>query len=296
MNRPSVAVRTAISIFRKIPRIRGRGRLEAILHRTLEDRHLREVMHVNGYDIEVSLDDLIGRSIYLNGVWERENSEVVRRLLGNGAVAFDVGANTGYFTLLFATLTGRDGKVYAFEPVPSTAAALKQNLSRNKAVTEPVEVIEVALSNAEGVVQINVSGERNLGASHVVAPAVDDAGRIRAGVVDTIAIRCATGDSIWRERGCPAVDLVKIDIEGHEWHALSGMHDLIAASPRISILVEVRESFLAAAGASTERLFSDLRSLGLNAYDFDLRSGRFTVNNTPRWGELVLFSKRQLEP
>lgn len=45
-----------------------------------------------------------------------------------GDTVFDVGANIGLFTLFAAERCGPDGKVYAFEPLPETFAALKHNV------------------------------------------------------------------------------------------------------------------------------------------------------------------------
>src|SRR5581483_2335612 len=102
MKRPSVVVRAATAAFRRVPPIRGRGRAETVFHRWLAGSGLADVIRVNGYSLEVSLDDIIGRTIYLNGIWERENTAVVRRLLRPGDRVFDVGANTGYYSLLFS--------------------------------------------------------------------------------------------------------------------------------------------------------------------------------------------------
>lgn len=294
-SRPSLLARLAVAAFRNIPPIRGRGRLEILFHRLLEERGLRDVVTVNGYTLEVSLDDLIGRTIYLNGGWEPANTLAVIHLIRKGATVFDVGANTGYFTLLFSAIAGEVGQVFAFEPVPSTAEVLRRNLASNPRTAQNVTVLEVALSDREGVVRINVAGDRNLGASHVVAAPVDDLGRERAGVIGTILIPCSTADAVWRRLGRPAVDLVKIDIEGHEYHALRGMREVIAASPTISIMVEVRESFLAAAGSSSEQLFADLRDVGMHAFDFNPVSGLFARNEAIRAGELIIFSKRALD-
>lgn len=269
--------------------------MENVLHHALEQRELGEVMRVNGYELEVSLDDLIGRTIYINGIWEPRSTKALRRLLYPGAVVFDIGANTGYYTLLFAQLVGDRGKIYAFEPVPSTIAILRRNLTRNASLAARVELIEVALSDQEGFVTLNVASEKNLGASHVVAADVADAGRAAAGLAGTVTIRSRTADSVWKEQGRPAVDVVKLDIEGHEQHALRGMHELIAASPAISILAEVRETFLVAAGTSSDELFAQMRSLGLTSFDFAAPRGRFVRNDATRAGELVIFSKRRLE-
>lgn len=295
MRRPSLPVRSLVRLFRSIPRVRGRGRVEGIVHRALQQRGLGEVVRVHGYSLEVSLDDLIGRTIYINGSWEPVSTRAIMQLVMPGSVVFDVGANTGYYTLLMADLTGRNGRVVAFEPVPSTAAILRRNLERNESLAERVDLIDVALSDQEGFVKLNVATGRNLGASHVVAADVPDAGRIDAGVAGCVTIRSRTADSVWNEMGRPAVGLVKLDIEGHEYHALRGMSELLGGSPEVAVLVEVRETFLTAAGTSPEEVFARMRSLDLHSYDFDEGRRRFIRNDATRVGELVVFSKRRLD-
>ena len=51
-------------------------------------------------------------------------------IVQQGDVVIDVGANVGYFTMLFADLTGKRGQVHAFEPIPSTFEELLRNIRR----------------------------------------------------------------------------------------------------------------------------------------------------------------------
>ena len=298
MKRPSLIVRAATAAFRQVPPIRGRGRAEMVFHRWLAGSGLADLVKVNGYALEVSLDDIIGRTIYLNGVWERENTQVVQRLIRRGRTVFDVGANTGYYTLLFSSLVGATGRVCAFEPVPSTRAILERNIARS-ATARNIEVLPVALSDCAGEVMIHVSGSANTGASHVVSADVDDSayssGRKRAGIVETLAIRCITADEVWTGEGRPSVDLVKIDIEGHELHAIRGMTELLTANDEIAVLVEVRDTFLAAAGASAEQLFQRMKELRFFSYDYDVRRDIFRRNDAVRSGELIIFTRRELQ-
>jgi FkbM family methyltransferase len=273
-----------------VPPLRGRARVEALGHRWLEDRGLSDELSVNGYRLEVSLDDLIGRSIYLNGIWERQNTEAIKVLARPGDSIFDVGANIGYYCLLFSRLVGVEGRVFAFEPVPLTLAALRGNLARNEG-TANIAVVEKALSDEPKQVQINVSGSRNTGASHVVSGPVDDAGRTRAGVASTIAIDAVRGDDFWASAGRPDVRIVKIDIEGHELHALRGMEGMLRSLGRLVVMVEIRDRFLRASGGSAEALFRLLKDCGYSSYDFELAKRRFIRNDEIRDGELVCFSK-----
>jgi FkbM family methyltransferase len=287
VNRPPAFARAAAAAFRAVPPLRGRGRIETLFHRWFSDRDWSDVVAVNGGTMEVLLDDLIGRSIYVNGIWERPNTVAMRVLARPGDVVFDVGANTGYYSLLLASLIGPSGRVYGFEPVPSTRELLLRNLQRNHVTN--VEVVPIALSSESGSVQMNVTATRNTGASHVVAGETHEP--IRSSVLDTLTIQCSTADAYWESIGRPPVRLVKIDIEGHEYHAIRGMQQLLDSSQRTIVMVEVRDSFLRAAGASAAQLFEFLRGLGYGSYDFDLRRRRFVRNDETRNGELICFAR-----
>ena len=60
----------------------------------------------------------------------------------------------------------------------------------------------------------------------------------------------------------PPVDLLKIDVEGHELAVLDGATQLFATSPPSTLVVEVHGENLARAGNSPEALVSRIESLG----------------------------------
>jgi FkbM family methyltransferase len=290
VSRPPTAVRLTAAAFRGLPGFRGRGRLEQLLHRALCGHGWLDLVRANGYRMEVSLDDLVGRTVYLNGQFEPASTAAVSRLVRPGSRVLDVGAHCGYFSLLFARLAGSRGAVHVFEPVPETASRLRSNLARNATLAANVRVWEVALSDGAGRLRINVAGATNTGASHVAPVAeVEDRWRREAGIVRTIEVECRTGDSIWRELGRPSVGVVKIDVEGHEIHVLRGMREMLAAGRPI-VLTEVRDRLLRGAGGSREELFDLMSQMGFVSCE-RARGGRFVENRTPRDAELVVFAR-----
>lgn len=71
------------------------------------------------------------KQLYLSGCYEgieeRLFTQYMLDHLKEGDVVFDIGANVGFFSLLSAHLVGERGRVYAFEPTPSTFAILAEN-------------------------------------------------------------------------------------------------------------------------------------------------------------------------
>src|SRR5258708_40084915 len=72
---------------------------------------------------------------YNHGCWlgsyEQPAQQIFRKLIHEGSVVYDIGANVGFFTLLASKLSGRSGKVYAFEPVSQNRQMLQSHLELN---------------------------------------------------------------------------------------------------------------------------------------------------------------------
>ena len=135
--------------------------------------------------------------------------------LAPGAVAIDIGANLGEWTLPFAAAVGRSGQVLAVEPAPVSAAALAKTLAAN--ALGRAELIRCAVGEAEGAVDFAVplvtSARSDTGTAHI-GPAL--AGH------QTLRIALRRLDALVAERGFERIDLVKIDVEGHERRVLDG--------------------------------------------------------------------------
>lgn len=290
--KPPLFIRMLMAILRRVPPFRGRGRIYTVFHRYLSGRGWNDKIKINGYHINLLLDDLISRTIYVEGAFDPVSTKVFSQLIRPNSIVFDVGANMGYYTLLFSQLVGQRGHVYAFEPVPATASRLNENLKSNSILRDRVTVFEMALSDKNAVVEMNVASSINTGASHVVTLGkANDQGCIQAGVTDVICVSCRTGDSVWKDVGNPEISLIKIDIEGHEYFALKGMEEILTNIKSLTVMVEIRSSYLEAAGTSKEMLFEFMKKCGFTSYDYDLKRKVFVLDNRPRNGELVVFSR-----
>ena len=94
---------------------------------------------------------------YLNGDCEPWVQELLHDSLRLGDCFYDVGAHTGFFSLIAAKFVGVQGTVLAFEPDPEIAAISKANARRNQ--MRQLKVIEAAVWSFSG-------DKRSIGASN----------------------------------------------------------------------------------------------------------------------------------
>lgn len=167
-----------------------------------------------GTKIKVNISENIGRSIYLHGIYEIVVSEVLWRLLRPGDIAFDVGAHIGYMTSLMAARVGAAGCVLAFEPHPELFEELEHNIG----------YIERA-NGGFSVEPFNLALSRKPGRATLVCPEGFASNRglaslTTASSADGFSVPTETLDRYIGSSG--RVDLVKLDVEGHELSVLQG--------------------------------------------------------------------------
>src|SRR5260221_2356877 len=126
-----------------------------------------------------------------------------------GGVAIDVGANLGEWSVPLAKAVGRGGRVLCVEPNAVVADALAATLRVNN--FRQAWVLPVGLSEAEGSGHLSVaSGDSGLSRLTVAV------------AVGTVPVSLRSLDAVVAEHGLARLDLVKIDVEGHERQVLSG--------------------------------------------------------------------------
>lgn len=160
----------------------------------------------------------------LTGSYEPRQTDLFERWVTEGATVFDLGAHTGYYTLLAARFVGTRGRVVAFEPNPRNLRVLRSHVRMNRLAN--VEVVAGAAADAEGVgsfVRGSGSGTGHLGGS------------------GGIEVPTTTVDAVARRTGLvPTV--LKIDVEGSELAALCGAESTLrSAAPTIFLSVHGRQ-------------------------------------------------------
>ena len=103
------------------------------LYRVYVSRRSNRVVNaeIDGVRYRLDLSETIDSEIYFRGAYEPAATMAVKRIVRPGMTVFDVGANIGYFSLLFAQLVGDSGSVIAFEPTTWAFEKLSANIALN---------------------------------------------------------------------------------------------------------------------------------------------------------------------
>jgi FkbM family methyltransferase len=205
---------------------------------------------VDGFRIYGSTSHQLMLYWLLKGSYERYTRKLFVQALEPGGRALDVGAHIGYYTLLAGRAVGSSGRVYAFECDPANYRFLRHNVALN-GMKDRVRAVPKAAAESAGVRPFFAQTANSLQSS-----LWNDGTGARRIAVETVAVDEVVG-------GEP-IDVVKIDVEGAEVHALRGMRKTIERAERLALFVECNPGALAAAGVSVAELLDELASLGLD--------------------------------
>lgn len=149
----------------------------------------------------------------LLGSYELPKRKAMQKYLKAGMTAYDLGAHSGYFTLLLSRLVGERGTVYAFEPFADNCLVLRRHLQLNN--VRNVVLQEYAVSDTQGEV-VFYQDPSNYEGTFVIQDVIEKA---KASFkVPTMAL-----DDFVYSLGNRPPDFIKMDIEGAEYLACRGM-------------------------------------------------------------------------
>jgi FkbM family methyltransferase len=177
------------------------------------------------------------RLLYLEGERWIAERKLIRSVVKPGFHVVDVGANIGYYLLMFGKGVGPQGRVTAIEPSPENLKELLLNVERN-ALTDRVTVIPKAVGNATELVGLK-AGINSGVTSDENAP---------------FQVQIDTIDNLIKDH----VDLIKMDIEGYEANALEGATGVLQRDKPI-LFIEVHPTQLRSQNSSATQVMRRLR-------------------------------------
>jgi FkbM family methyltransferase len=190
--------------------------------------------------------------------WNPEEYAAFRRAAVPGMVALDIGANVGAYAMLLGLWAGPAGRVFAFEPAPSSYRGLVEHVRLNR-LGDVVRPLELAIGDSEKHADF-VLGP-SAGESRLALPDDPAAERLTVPVV--------TIDGFCRREGIEP-DFIKIDVEGWELAVLRGARETIRrCGSRLALFVEMHPSVWPEFGTNREDMLAELREQRLDPSPLD---------------------------
>lgn len=211
----------------------------------------------NGTKINLFRDSILSRFIF-RGDFEKKELEFLKSKLKTGDIFIDIGANIGLFSMIASELVGKQGRIIAFEPSPSTYHRLLGNIELNEFIN--IEARNIGLSDSAGSLQLKVSGN---GHDAWNTFAEDLTGKFN----QTVSVPVHTLDEQLNDVDKSQISLIKIDVEGWEKFVLMGAREFLNThSP--ALMIELTQANSEAAGYNVHEIYDLLVSWGYSWYRF----------------------------
>jgi len=186
------------------------------------------------------------------GVYEYWKTKLFFNIVREGMTCVDMGANKGYYSLLFAKLMNDKGKVLSFEPNPNNCFWFKKSIQANN--YKCIKLYQCALSDREGNATFYLGKKSGWGSLFFSRYAATPEKK-------TITVKTRKFDNILKEEGINTVDIIKIDVEGAELLVLRGAERILKRQ-RIKLAMEVDVKSL----EEGNQLFNFLESCGFRIF------------------------------
>lgn len=189
-----------------------------------------------GFELETDLTKLIQQQLFFTGTYHVERQQLAdwRRQAQWSHLILDVGANVGIYSLE-AKAVNPQAEVLAFEPTPEWAEHLRRTVARNG--LNGLEVLQCAAGSGPGEAMLQscdgspAPGSPTNEGMNFINPNLNASGGQM--------IHVTSLDHEAQARGWERIDLVKIDVQGHEPAVLEGAQGLLARRAIDCLFIEV---------------------------------------------------------
>lgn len=237
----------------------------------------------DGFQMRCLPNDLIGRHLILSGSFDRAGADALSLFIEDGDQIMDVGANIGYVACLLLHKS-RNTSVICYEPQPIIVDLLRKNLAQFGAGRS--QVVQAGLSDTEGSALLSIDKD-NRGSSRLAGEADDGS--------DLHQIElCDSGAELAKlER----LDVMKIDIEGHEWTMLNAAAEQLKRLRPKAILYEDNRRI----SGPNQKLGALMEQLGYDLYGLHKRLTRTDLTpvnlaNAAQFHDFVAVSRHRVIP
>lgn len=180
--------------------------------------------------------------------------EFLRQILKPNSIFVDVGGGIGTYSIFVAKLI--NGSIHTFEPLQENLQIIKKNLKAN-CVESKVQLNPVALSSKEGY--CSFQKEATLFLSRIKT----SASGLNPDSNDNL-VKTTTLDSYCSQKGIDFIDVIKIDVEGHEIEVIKGANKILSKNKIGIVILEVNPIL--------EDFYASLENLGFLMFYYNISS------------------------
>jgi len=223
---------------------------------------------------KVDFAEVLGHKMFLHsrgislllaheGIYEKVETNLVKNEIKNGQVVLDIGANIGYYTLIFAKEVGNEGHVFAFEPESNNFNLLKKNVEINGYKNVTFE--KIAVSNMNGKTKLYISEGPG---RHRIYPSVTC-------TKNYVSVNMMKLDDYFQSNYLSdKISFIKIDVEGSELQVLEGMTILLTKNKKLKILLEFSPYNIKDSKNEPRELLNFLTQRGFKIYFINQQKGK----------------------
>jgi FkbM family methyltransferase len=210
-----------------------------------------------GFKMFLSPARVVERAIIYNA-FEPGVIALFSSLLRKDSIVFDIGSWHGIYALLAAT---KAKQVIALEINPDNIARIKDNISLNEGFDKVIKVFNIGASNKRAIGVLDVRESALMNRIRVLDMPEQKTDRQAAIIVDTL-------DNIASNLDIKQIELMLIDIEGHEIYALEGMRELLSRKAVKHLIIEVHPKILEEIGTKDVEVIQILKNSGYKVDKF----------------------------
>lgn len=222
----------------------------------------------DGIYFDLDISDYQEHLVYYN-LDADSSRDILKHLPLKDSLVLDIGANIGQTTLCMASfLQNTKSTIISFEPFPSTFQKLENNVGLNNFTSIKIE--NMALGEKDSILDMAIDSYSNSGGYRVYNPKHHKGKKTQKVAVISLD-KYLMGSST-------KVDFIKIDVEGYEYHVLSGGVKTLKKQHPI-LFIELDDNNLRQQGHSAVELLELLDKLGYNSIVNASSNSPLTIKN-----------------
>ncbi len=225
----------------------------------IESSFIESSIKIQDHTMFLDENDNLGLSI--NPIYGESDTEFVKKIIKKNDIVLDIGANIGYYTLIFAKLVGNSGKVFSFEPESKNFKILKKNVEINGYNNVILE--QKIVSNTNGISTLYISEKAG---SHRIYKSDN--------FVESLEIKSISMDSYIEKNNLKKINFIKIDVEGAELNVLQGIQKILDSNKHIILFTEFSPNQIKSCGLEPTDMINFLTNNKFKIYFTQIKNNK----------------------